>query len=190
MVCRATRSEWAGPWRLRRHAAGICPTTPDPLVHTGRARIQRGHHGLRSAGWTNWHLYDQRQHNAMRSPSGEPIPCTALANSSSFGISLTLLGATKNTYQLSVGVTHGYHGAGTYLISPAGDQVTPQPAPAATITVADSISHQFWTATSGTLTITGAGKSGMVSAVLQASDGSTASASPQAALLDGPWACG
>jgi hypothetical protein len=118
-------------------------------------------------------------------PSGHPHACTGLANSpsSSFGVSLTLLGATKSIYELSMGVTQGYHGAGTYVINPPTSS-------AATVTVADSVSHQFWTAMSGTVTITGAGTSGMVSAVLQASDGSSPSASPQAALLDGPWACG
>jgi hypothetical protein len=125
-------------------------------------------------------------------PSGHPIPCSGLGNSpsSSFGVSLTLLGATQSIYELSVDVTHGYNGAGTYPISPSGNQVTPQPAPAVSITVADSLSHQFWTATSGTVTITGAGTSGTVSAILHASDGSTASPIPQTALLDGPWACG
>jgi hypothetical protein len=124
--------------------------------------------------------------------SGEPIPCDAVDNSSpgAFGIRLTLRGVTGSIYVLSVGVIHGYQGDGTYLIGRSPAQVTPQPSTSATVTVADSISHRFWVATSGTSTISGAGKSGMVTAVLQPNSGPPGSASPGFARLDGPWACG
>ena len=119
-------------------------------------------------------------------PSGHPIPCDGVSNPSSgaFGASLTLLGATKAIYELSMGIPQGYHGAGPYRIQPTNAESH------ATVTVADSVGHQFWTATSGTLTINGDGKSGSLSIVLQASTRSTASRSPQEALMDGPWSCG
>jgi hypothetical protein len=124
--------------------------------------------------------------------SGQPIPCDAVGSTSSdvFGISLTLRGVTESIYQVSVGVTHGYQGDGTYLIRPLPTRATALPAKTAAVTVADSISQRFWTATSGTLTIKEAGKSGMFSAVLQPSSGPPSSASPGFARLDGPWACG
>jgi len=118
-------------------------------------------------------------------PSGGPSGCSAPVSSppDSFSISLTLRGATKSIYELYLAVTHGYHGDGTYL-------VTPRPGTAASMTVPASINHQFWTATSGTETITAAGKSGTASAVLEANCGHQVSASPQMFLLDGPWLCG
>jgi hypothetical protein len=114
-----------------------------------------------------------------------------LANSPSgpFGVSLTLFGATKSIYELSVEVTTGYHGAGTYAISQSQYQAASQPAGTAAITVADSFTHQFWKATYGRVTITGSGNSGIVSADLRPTSGSAATKSPSAAKLSGPWAC-
>jgi len=67
MVRRAAGSHWSRPRRTRSHADDVCPLASDPLLHTGRAGFQRGHHRLHSAGWTDWHLHGQRHRNAMQS---------------------------------------------------------------------------------------------------------------------------
>lgn len=124
-------------------------------------------------------------------PSGSPIACTGLGSSSgSFGISLTLRGATKTIYELSLAVTHGYHGAGTYVTSPSPNPAAGPPQAEITIRIADSSTHRFWEAVSGTIDIAQSGQAGSATANMRATSGSQAPGSADAFLLDGPWSCG
>jgi hypothetical protein len=56
--------------------------------------------------------------------------------------------------------------------------------------IADSFTHRFWEAASGTLRIAQSGESGMASADMRATSGPQGPGSGGAFLLDGPWKCG
>jgi hypothetical protein len=55
--------------------------------------------------------------------------------------------------------------------------------------IADSFTHRFWEAASGTLRIAQSGESGMASADMRATSGPQGPRSGGAFLLDGPWKC-
>jgi len=105
-------------------------------------------------------------------------------------MTVSLRGATKSLYELSLGVTHGYHGDGIYVTNPSPDPVTGQARPEITIVIADSFTHRFWEAEQGSLEIAESGQSGTASAAMRATSGPQGPGSGGAFRLDGPWKCG
>jgi hypothetical protein len=124
-------------------------------------------------------------------PSGPKGACTAPATTppGTFSMTISLRGATKSLYELSLGVTHGYHGDGTYATNRSPDPVTGRPRAEITIVIADSFTHRFWETESGALEITQSGESGTVSAVMRPTPGPPGPGSGGAFLLDGQWQC-
>lgn len=125
-------------------------------------------------------------------PSGPKGACTAPATAPphTFSMTISLRGATKSLYALTLGVTHGYHGDGTYATNRSPDPVTRQPRAEITIIMADSFTHRFWEAESGTLEIAQSGQSGTASAVMRPTSGPQGPGNGWAFLLDGQWKCG
>jgi hypothetical protein len=124
-------------------------------------------------------------------PSGPKGACTAPTTPpGTFSMTISLRGATKSLYELSLGVTHGHHGDGTYATNRSPDPVTGQPRAEIAIAIADSFTHRFWEAESGTLEITQSGEAGTASAVMRPTSGPQGPGSGGAFLLDGQWKCG
>jgi hypothetical protein len=125
-------------------------------------------------------------------PSGPKGACTAptTAPPGTFSMTISLRGETKSLYELTLAVTHGYRGDGTYATNRSPDPITRQPRAEITIVIADSFTHRFWEAESGTLEITQSGQSGTASAIMRPTSGPPGSGSVGAFLLNGQWKCG
>jgi hypothetical protein len=115
--------------------------------------------------------------------------CSQTGNSlEGFRTRINLRGASKRLYELYLFVLGGYHGDGTYSISPPADASTPPPSTVA-IEFRVLAPQQDWEATSGTLTIAGAGQSGGASAGMQTTRVPGDPATPKRFTLNGTWRC-
>ena len=121
---------------------------------------------------------------------GGVAACSQTGNSpGGFRTRINLRGASKRLYALYLFVLGGYHGDGTYLITPPADASTP---PSSTVAIELRVvaPQQDWEATSGTLMVAGVGQSGDASAGMQTTRVPGDPATPKRFMLNGPWRCG